>query len=477
MRAWFHLVVVACGVGMGCVRPDAFVCDQDLDCVRAAGAGHCEETSYCSYDDALCSSRRRYSELAGPFAGECVMPEDVASSSPTGSGDTDDDVDVADDGGATEATPDDGSDDDGGAPTPSDGHLVWSRLVSHPSGGSDRFGALLITGDRIVAAGQQRTDLSIVALAAGSGDIVAQLVHDVGGSDDAVHALALGDGGELVACGRNDDAILGVQAWIGTVDAALSEPPLVASFWRDHTCHAVVPLDAERMIAAGEGLPFLPGPRYAWLYAFERDNPTLGTVHENEGEQSVWHTAAHVSGIPMFGGRLGASAQAGKGVVAGLDGAESPSQFAVFSDALWAVHGLVPDAGGFVLGGFESTAGAATAWVSAHTQSGSERWSWRPGDAPWPTSSIEAVAVDSQGFTVAVGFVSDGSDQQRWIVRLDPDGTLLWSYALPNEMTGGRDLASAVAILPGDDIVVVGEAEVAPGETDAWVARFSPDDA
>ncbi|HWB76210.1 MAG TPA: hypothetical protein VG755_14670, partial [Nannocystaceae bacterium] len=273
--------------------------------------------------------------------------------------------------------------------------------------------------------------------------------------------------------GRNDDVVLGRNAWIGTVDSALAGPPFIPSFWTDTACNVIVDLDADRMIAAGDGVPIVPGPDYAWMYTFDRSNATLGDVHENAGESSTWNTAAHVGGSLLFGGRLGTSPQSGSGVVAGLDAGAIPSQFPVLSDALYAAHALAPDATGFVLGGFESSDGAPAAWVSAHSTTGAERWSWRPGHAEWPVSRIEDVAVDSQGFTLAVGSVSDGSDQQRWIVRLDPQGAAIWSYTLPNEMTGGHDIASAVVILPGDDIVVVGEAEVAPGETDAWVARFS----
>ncbi|MBC8073583.1 MAG: hypothetical protein IAG13_35000 [Deltaproteobacteria bacterium] len=467
---------LVCVATIGCVEAEPFRCDHHDDCVSSAGAGRCEPTSYCSYDDDDCASNRRYSELAGPFANACVAPDDAAPSSDSVADDTGGDETAGDettgDETAGDASDEDASEASGEAP-PASGQLVWSRLVADPEGGSDRFLAVARTGDRIMAAGQQVSDLSFVALDPETGDVVASLLHDVGGSDDAVHSLVLGDEGELVACGRNDDDVLGRSAWIGTIDAALEWPPFIASFWGDHACHVVTELDSDRMIAAGDGVPLVSGPDYAWMYAFERSNPTLGTEHSNEGQGSVWNAATHVGDEVLFGGRLGTTVQSGKGVVAGLDGDDVPSQFAVFSDALWAVHALAPTVDGFVLGGFESTDGAPAAWVSAHTAAGAERWSWRPGHAQWPASRIEDVAVDGQGSTVAVGSVSDGSDQQRWIVRLDPDGAPLWSYALPNEMTGGRDVANALVVLPGDDIVVVGEAEVAPGETDAWVARFS----
>lgn len=476
MRGFVWSWLLACATS-GCVEADAFVCEQHEDCVSAAGPGRCEATSYCSYDDARCESNHRYSELAGPFAGECVMPEDAAASSITAPETASDDSvgdESSDDDPASDGSGDTSEDDD--EPMPTGAHLVWSRLVSTSAGASDRFLAVAVDGDRIVAAGQQQSDLSFVALAPGSGDVVASMIHNAGGSDDAVHSLVLGAAGEIVACGRNDDVVLGRQAWIGTVDAALAGPPIIASFWGDHACHVVAELDADRMLAAGDGAPIVPGPAYAWMYAFDRGNPTLGTEHVNEGDGSVWKAAAHVNGDLLFGGRLATSTQSGKGVVVGLDEASIPSQFAVFSEALWAVHALAPDAGGFVLGGFESTDGAPAGWVSAHTKAGNERWSWRPGHAQWSESRIEDVAVDGEGFAFAVGSVSDGSDQQRWIVRLDPQGQPLWSSALPNEMTAGRDVASAAVLLPDGDLVVVGEAEVASGDTDAWVARFSADE-
>lgn len=483
MRPWTRRLLcaawsLACATTTGCVEADAFYCDQHEDCVSPAGLGRCEATSHCSYDDARCESSRRYSELAGALANACVEPEGQASSITESVDTASDDDDASDEAAGDEAGSDESGapSDDGGEPLPPGGELVWSRLVSHPEGGSDRFLAVALSDDRIIAAGQQLSDLSFVAIAPANGNVLASMIHNVGGTDDAVHSLVRGAAGELVACGRNDDVVLGRSAWIGTVDAALAGPPLIASFWGDHACHVVTELDGDRMIAAGDGVPIVPGPpEYAWMYAFDRGNPTLGTVHENEGQGSVWHAAAHVDGELMFGGRLDADGEAGKGVVVGLDEADIPSQVAVISDALWAVHALAPDSLGFVLGGYESTGGAPAAWVSAHTKGGDERWSWRPGHAQWTESRIEDVAVDGQGFAVAVGSASDGSDQQRWIVRLDPQGEPVWSYTLPNEMVGGWDIASAVVLLPEGDIVVVGEAEVAPGEMDAWVARFSAD--
>jgi hypothetical protein len=458
---------------IGCVRSEPFHCQEDADCVSSIGRGWCElTTSYCSYEDDRCASNRRYSKLAGPLAGVCVAPMEEESS-----------VTVAESTASDETTTEMSSEtlatEDSGGPLPTDGRLVWSRLVAHSMGGSDRFLAVALVDNMVVAAGSQRSDLAFVKLELDRGDVIVTRTLNVGatGTDDAVHSLVLGSNGELFACGKADDSVLGKQAWIGTVDAALADQPFTPSVWTDYACNVVTDLDVNRMIAAGDGVPLVPGPPFAWVYAFDRSNPTLGTSTENSGAGSTWNAATHVNGEVLLGGRLGTTEQSGRGVVAGLDADNIPSRIAVVSDALWAVQGLARHVDGFVLGGYETIDGSSAAWVSAHTAAGDERWSWRPGHAESSASRIEDVAVDSQGFTLAVGSRTDGADQQRWIVRLDPQGEEIWSYALPNEIAGGRDIASAVVVLPGDDVVVVGEAEVAPGETDAWIARFSQADA
>ncbi|HWB75715.1 MAG TPA: hypothetical protein VG755_12190, partial [Nannocystaceae bacterium] len=196
---------LVCLSAFGCVEPEAFHCDRNEDCISSAGMGWCEPTSYCSYAEPRCASGRRYSDLAGPFAGECVVPGENDSAI-TVADDTSNDGDANDDAASDESMGDESATDEAGEtgengddPLPTDAHLVWSRLVSHPSGGSDRFLAVALADDRIVAAGQQLGDLSFVALAPGNGDVLTSLIHHVGGSDDAVHSFVPGTQGELVA--------------------------------------------------------------------------------------------------------------------------------------------------------------------------------------------------------------------------------------------------------------------------------------
>lgn len=103
MRATGVLAVVLAGAagigaaGAGCLRSTQFRCAEDSDCARGGAIGRCESVGYCSFDDASCDGGRRYGELSGPYAGQCI-------------GDTT----PMDDAGvdAPDATPDDDDDDD-----------------------------------------------------------------------------------------------------------------------------------------------------------------------------------------------------------------------------------------------------------------------------------------------------------------------------------------------------------------------------
>ena len=59
----------------GCLRTTAFQCSDSTDCARGGGPGVCEPTGFCSFDDGNCNGGRRYGELSGPFAGQCIGGE------------------------------------------------------------------------------------------------------------------------------------------------------------------------------------------------------------------------------------------------------------------------------------------------------------------------------------------------------------------------------------------------------------------
>jgi hypothetical protein len=60
----------------GCLKNAAYPCNQEADCLRGAEQGVCESTGFCSFADLSCGpDGRRYGDLSGTFAGECVAGE------------------------------------------------------------------------------------------------------------------------------------------------------------------------------------------------------------------------------------------------------------------------------------------------------------------------------------------------------------------------------------------------------------------
>lgn len=66
--------VIALAVS-ACMRPAAYLCADDHDCVHEGEQGVCEPTQRCSFRDATCESGRRYAELSGEHANRCVGEE------------------------------------------------------------------------------------------------------------------------------------------------------------------------------------------------------------------------------------------------------------------------------------------------------------------------------------------------------------------------------------------------------------------
>ena len=59
----------------GCLKAATFACTDNTQCARGGGAGVCETTGFCSFDDPACDGGRRYGDLSGPLANQCVGGE------------------------------------------------------------------------------------------------------------------------------------------------------------------------------------------------------------------------------------------------------------------------------------------------------------------------------------------------------------------------------------------------------------------
>lgn len=69
MRALLLLTVV--GI-TGCIKPGSFECASNTECMRDGEQGACESVGRCSFSDPSCSSGRRFGDLSGTYANQCV---------------------------------------------------------------------------------------------------------------------------------------------------------------------------------------------------------------------------------------------------------------------------------------------------------------------------------------------------------------------------------------------------------------------
>lgn len=67
MRAVLLIIALS---SAGCLRTTEFHCTTNADC--SASGAVCESNGYCSFIDTGCMGGRRYGDLSGPVAGQCV---------------------------------------------------------------------------------------------------------------------------------------------------------------------------------------------------------------------------------------------------------------------------------------------------------------------------------------------------------------------------------------------------------------------
>ena len=80
LASW--LIALALAVA-GCVRPGAFHCTSNADCVLSGAAGTCELVGFCSFPDLQCAGGSRFGQQSGAYAGQCVELGDGGTSDAT----------------------------------------------------------------------------------------------------------------------------------------------------------------------------------------------------------------------------------------------------------------------------------------------------------------------------------------------------------------------------------------------------------
>lgn len=104
------------------------------------------------------------------------------------------------------------------------------------------------------------------------------------------------------------------------------------------------------------------------------------------------------------------------------------------------------------------------AWVKTHLDD---------EGGPGGDDAATAVAVDSLGRIVAVGYIHIGNGDDAWIAKYEPDGTLLWEVDRLDGPGNGTDRFEAVTFGDDREIIVAGRlADV--NTTDVWVVRYTP---
>lgn len=456
------IVVTTLAMLPACVREQPYACNESSECSTRSD-GRCEPTGYCSYPDDRCASRRRYGDLAGRLADRCV-DDDAAGTTTTSAVDSSSTtaMDVAGESSSGE------SDCTGDCPVPG-GEERWSLVLPGPGDGPDTLHAVIVMANGNVAAAggsfDGDSDVLLVTLTA-DGELVTRVDHDELGGDDEALALLQGPAGELWVCGRDDepgnDAPL--HAWLARFDAPFVTRSEVHFDLGEHTdCRGLAIATTDTWIAVGEDQDY-GGP--AWIYAFAPWSAETGSstmLGTTQGDILAATTRTPAGATFVGGGIAGLGAVFG--VVDGVAGA------AVLADPATAVvQGLASTDDRIVIGGY--TGEVADAWVTARDLDGAELWSWAPEPASQLGDEIEAVAIDSAGNVIAGGFFGVDAPA-RTVYKLDPAGALRWRVQWP-VVAAGADHVRGVAVLPDDEIVVVGDVTSDAGDLEAWIARIGP---
>lgn len=464
----------------GCVDLGPYRCDELDDCRRGEVVGVCEPTGYCSYPDEDCPSGRRYSDLAGALADDCVAQDSTGT---TSTGGTTSSASSSTDGGTIPARCGDGNVDPGEAcddENEIDGDSCnrdcflprvpdWEDVVP---GGVDeheelRGVALLPSGD-IVATGN-----AVVA-----GDREGLVVHwdpqgqwvtstyvalSPVGVEDFVDAVALRNGGSLILAGRAQ--FDGAGAWLAyydIVDHALVEPVVPLAY---------VPPDA--VVHDDVGVVVVGGSYHearSWAQTFNFELTP-------QGEPFAEQTSGQDDGL--YGvdtdftatRRLAAAQREGRAALLQLDpGAFTPLWL---HDRTSRAQDLVIGHGRIVVGGHESGEASVAAMLQVFALDMTPQWSWSFDLTPTEVGDeVEAVAMDPAGNVIAVGFVGLAAQDAR-VWTFAPDGAPAWSWGWVDPLPGD-DAARDIAVDDEGGFVVVGERRGDADDLDGWIVRFAP---
>lgn len=522
----------------GCRDDSGFACEKDEQCRRDDGAvGQCFAVGACGYADVACDSGWRYSEHAPePWAGRCVVPEQdtAVDASDTGTGST---GEPTPDGSTTQGEPSGSSSDDGSSSggisqecgdeivqageqcddgnfTESDGcnpdcRFSGSMVTSFESGlpqDERALDVMLLDGGDLVIAGNlsdrgEDRDAYVARYSPGG---ERSWSHVRGGSanvDDHALRLATGPEGHVRVVGyltpSNSDMMTPrAQIWFAELDVATGEPR-----W-DFTDGAAPPSNDQ-----GRGVVSLPGGDLVVAGRIganaESDIAVRRyTITERAGvfsRSTVWAQAFDGPASTSDIGYALALDAMGRLIVAGSVH-ETPDDIDRHLRAIdlegQALRPPCIDAGGddpldaddriFDVAVGPDGSVAAVGWATKDADEGRDAWLgfYAPGECTlqWATTVVgpageddaaTAVAIDDLGRIIVGGYLRVGNGDDAWLAKYEPDGTQWWAIEPIDGPANGTDRIEAVVIDAQREIVVAGRLDV-PGQSDVWVARFTP---
>jgi hypothetical protein len=445
------------------VRIEAYTCSDPSEC-KSHEDGVCEPTGYCSYPDPSCASQRRYSALAGPYAGECTdaavgstEPPDpstssvpLESSSGAGSSDGDGPVRATDASTETEPVP--------------HGEVLWSFLYAGDALQEDVFWAVEPLGDddAFIVAGYEHTVAegrnALLVRYRGPEDVAWLVSRDVDGGTDDARGMVRGDDGALYVAGAQQ--VGGVaQGWIGrylaggeqvwisptigstSLDIASTSDGLLCSvLWESSTTAYVV--------------GHWSSDRPAW-------------EHTLPATDRVRLSAAAAGGADVFvGGELDATVYLARVDDQGLQRIPLKS---VNPDG--DIQGLVTTADAIFAAGSVTTSEGNRAWLARLDFDG--EIVWERANLGATHSELESLVVGDDGDLFVVGFSGSLINNNVMVARWSQAGDEVWSRTYP-ELDHGTGIARDVAVLAGGDLLVVGQVHGPSGDIDALAARIVP---
>ncbi len=468
--AWrmFGWATLALAVG-GCFEPGVYACRDP----NACDDGVCEPSGFCSYPDEDCSSRRRYSSLAGDgLARVCVEPTSPGTTSgpelTTGGASTTVSTSAEPVCGDGVVEGDEACDDGNDAPADGcspacvvSGTPIWETVLAGDAGRDDRVWALAILAPAdVIVSGFEGTEAGRQAfygrLRGSDGQVLWSDTNPAGNA--AAESVIINLSNEIIVGGSADGG-----PWVRKVDG---EGEVV---WETRP-------DIERLlgIAPNVGGAMLAGNISVADGSTQAVLTGIGAGNGAEEWREIFPAASAFTSI----GRLSSNEAlllANIGPDRALvQGGEGGSEVLAVIDALanGRAQGLGVRDESAVVGGYVDTADGFDWWIGVY-DGGTQRWTasdtFIQGVAL--ADEFEDVAFMPDGSVVGVGLITN-DDKDIWVAAFDAEGSMKWSRVLPED-NRGDDTARAVTAAPDGSIVVAGEITVDDSE-DIWVAKLVP---